>query len=626
MQNLQKYTDKLHTLNNTKVFAGYCIVISLLFSLAPRLYTLTFGYLDPSFNYGVNAAGLSKLPFGESFMATYGPLGYLVSNYLPANTLTVSLWILGYGIIAGVGTYLFCTYYKTRNKWLIAPLLLYAININNIGGFIEWSYLGVFALFCFLYLKFDLKKRYVTLCGLAALVAVFSLTKFTLGLSSALTLVVLIVFSSHKDSILTRGKLVGVTLVTAAVLFLGLGRYLGIHSFTEYIKTALIMSSNFSSAMAAYTSGTITATILVFVSIVLFIMWVIVREKKRSLNFLFLTPTLFLLWRYCVIRQDAHIIAIVQVLFLLPLLYLLTLKRRSTKDIYIYLIIVVTAVLSLWANNIPFYGNNGFGAVVAAPVKHVTNGDFIRFFNISQQKQQWAEQSGLGLQQAALPDRMRERIGTDKVDVFPWETSIVAANGLNWAGRPSPYSFETYDPYFDNLNAAFFASDKAPEYIVWHNTGVLSIDQRHILWDEPETLRTILEQYEVVDDNAHFILLQKRATPIMLQSINLELKDTVQPGEYTKLPHNEDRLVFASFNTPESLLDRLQQTLLRAKPYYITAKTQSGKVYTYRFVKENSTQGFVISNLPTSWEELILFLKTQGKNNPDQVIEFQVVK
>jgi hypothetical protein len=101
------------------------------------------------------------------------------------------------------------------------------------------------------------------------------------------------------------------------------------------------------------------------------------------------------------------------------------------------------------------------------------------------------------LRRARLPGSMRRIIGEASVDVYPWNASYVRANQLTWVNRPLPASFNAYTPALDVLNATFFRSDRRPAFLIWHSSlgGLLSIDDRHLFWDEPRTLQAIVDHY-----------------------------------------------------------------------------------------------------------------------------------
>lgn len=620
------FTDKKKRVEKRFPFARrvqwlliYCLVLAALFSLSPRLMDLSYATIDPSYNYGINKATADGLSFGDEFIATYGPLGHLVSNYLPENVLKVSIWMLAYVTALAVGVFLFCRMYikGIKRQWLAATALLYVFAMTMGGGFIEWNYLSVFLLYCFVYLKAGQNRRLLLLIGLAVTAAVFSLVKFTLGLGSVLALLALCGFDNREvlKQRVRQMAIVGGVYVSSFIL---LGLLLHV-SFVEYARTALILSGNFGSAMAQYDPGTAPATLFVALALLLLVLWPWLQERKQVLRYAFLLLPFFVLWKYSVSRQDSHIMAIVQVVIPVALLIYLSRKERTQRDVALLGVVVVLVVMAIFANKIPY--QQEFARTITAPITNVRTHGFISFFKFGAQKERWQRISGLQLQKAALPQSMKEKIGSQGVDVFPWETVVVAANNLTWQNRPSPFSFQNFDPYLDDVNARFFESDKAPQFIVWHRvgaSGVHGVDFRHILWDEPATFRAILSNYQFVESSDEFILLQKRAAPVALETVRV---DSLSDQPPFVLPESNG-LTFADFTVHRTLKEIVKSSLIRGETYVITTTDTEGKDVAFRFVQENSGQGFLINKLPKDWDELIMLL--QSGNVPNNTSEFRI--
>lgn len=593
---------------------SFSILLAFSFTLTPRLYSLSYGNIDPSFNYGVDEAAAAGKSFGDEFISTYGPLGYIVTNYMPTHIVLSSAALVIYGLLLGVGIYLFTRLYigSTRKKIYVIPVLLYALTITNSGGSIEWGYLMTYLLYCLVLIKASNFYRFPLLLLLSIVAAVFSLTKFTLGFSSIVTLLLVCVFSL-KGARESKLKYLALTTAVYLVTLFGLGHYFGISNFTQYIKTAVIESGNFSSAMSQYDKQTFMATIFVAGSLLLLLLWPLLNEKKITLKYLFISPALCTIWKYSVVRQDGHLFRLLQVSIPIAVILYYTYRGRSSVDRWIMASVFFLTSMAVFANKLPFYGPNSFFAVVTSPVENVKKAGPYEFLKFGKQKAEWAVQSGLGLQDAALPKSMLDKIGLYAVDVFPWEAAIVAANNLHWDNRPSPFSFESYDPYLDNLNSAFYAAGKAPKYIIWHNTGAFSIDGRHVLWDEPKTFRTILSNYDVIENDTNFMLLGRRDQTevpkynvISLGNLRPSIRKIAQKDKL-----NSEGLLFASFNVDIGILDVLETNLVRGDTYFLTVKTTNGQIQKYRLLIENTSQGILISPLPSNWEELVLLMTGQ---------------
>lgn len=271
------------------------------------------------------------------------------------------------------------------------------------------------------------------------------------------------------------------------------------------------------------------------------------------------------------------------------------------------------ASLAMWANKLPY--SQRYAAILTAPITNVKQGDFISFLRMGRQKRIWAANSSILLADSKLSDSMRTVVGQQGVDVYPWEASVIAANDLTWRNRPSPFSFQSYDPYLDNANASFLSSNQAPKFIIWHSvgsTGVQSIDGRHVLWDEPRTVRTILSHYQFVTSDDKFMLLQRRETPLASQEKSVDIgKQNISQG-HIAIPDTNGVAVFANLNIKESLTYKLEDQFIRGRQYYLTIKDSQGDTSQYRFITDNANQGLLVSDLPKNWAELVQLMQNQA--------------
>ena len=610
--------ERITTLFHRYWEIGYCTLISLLFVLSPRLINLSYGLVDPSFNYAFNKAAAERLAFGSGFITTYGPLGYLISTYLPQYIYNVSIWIILYSVFLSAGVYLIVKYYtKISNVILRLTLttgLIYIFSITNEGNSLEWNLISLFLLYCFLFLKFNYKKRLLLSCVLSIFAAIFLLIDYTIGSLAISTLFILALFSTSKQW-RKKAELLFIDLGTFLTTFLILGSFLGIKNFIDYIKTGIILSNGFSEAMPFFNNGTVLATILLALCLIIIFLWAShYKERKFYIKYTFILPSLFIIWKYSVVRQDSHLMASVLVIWPLTALIFFS-KESAKKKIPILLIIVALSMGSVLFNGVSTSGPSLLSEIYS-PIRNVINIDPINFFRFSHQKKLWSRQSKNLLRNAVIPRSMKKEIKNSGVDIFPWETDIIAANNLTWQPRPSPFSFESYNPYFDNANSRYYNSIKAPKFIIWHNTGVKSIDYRYLLWDEPKTLRTILRNYNVIDYSNRFMLLKKS---MKTQKANIKRVETIktQWGKWITIPSTTaDSEEFAKIFVNRDFISKATSILLRSDVFQIQLRNNRTSIR-YQFVLENGPQGFLINNLPLSWKELISLMSNKKfqKNN-----------
>jgi hypothetical protein len=114
--------------------------------------------------------------------------------------------------------------------------------------------------------------------------------------------------------------------------------------------------------------------------------------------------------------------------------------------------------------------------------------------------------------QQALPlgEPLRELIGRYSVDVMTVETALIETWDLPWRPRPVLQSYAVGTSKLDQLDAEFFASDRAPQRLLVHLQG---LDTRHPVMDAPRTWRVLLSRYEPMARDSRWMLLALRSTP-----------------------------------------------------------------------------------------------------------------
>jgi len=105
-----------------------------------------------------------------------------------------------------------------------------------------------------------------------------------------------------------------------------------------------------------------------------------------------------------------------------------------------------------------------------------------------------------------LPKRFLDSIQNNTIDVLPTEVSLVYFNRLNYQPRPVIQSYSAYNDYLDNLNAQFFLTQNAPEYVLFTNS---TIDDRYANFDESKTKIALLQNYDLVDQEKDLFLLKR---------------------------------------------------------------------------------------------------------------------
>ncbi|HUC89526.1 MAG TPA: hypothetical protein VMR45_01885 [Patescibacteria group bacterium] len=578
-----------------------------------------YGFLDPSYVYGVQKAAEYGQQFGKEFISNYGPFAYSVVNILPENIYGSMLWNIAAVLFAGFGMYYFGKLYIRDKHLRIVAAILALLALSWAEP--EWLYLDLFILYEFIYLKIPLKSvnKKRLLVALVAVSVLFMLTKFTIGLVSIGGLSIIVLTEKGQDS-KNRVILLAKVLLGYSLALIALAYVMGTKDIIAYFTSGFEVANGFSGAMGINDPNLATATRYILALFLILIIWLVVKFKKDLGYYLFLFPTIFIIMKYCVTRQDNHVFAILYaVVFLCVIIYFAKPKIQAYDGIFVALILSCGA-LSFWTNYVDF---RIFDTLLASPVINVREKQAVQFFRVNSQIKNWKVASKAMLKDAKLPESMRNKIGNEPVDIFPWETAIIEANGLKWHHRPSPYSFETYTKDLDDRNEAFIHSN-GPKYIVWHrfgDKGVTGVDGRQLLWDGPETVQAVMQNYNFIEANDNFILLERRASPARITDHSS--LGSGAGADWINVPQTSN-LVCAQISIKSSLKQTLDKIILRERPYFVDVQYADGTIREYRFVRETSGGGLVINALPYDWEHLVELFKNKSLPSGDEVIKMRI--
>jgi len=235
------------------------------------------------------------------------------------------------------------------------------------------------------------------------------------------------------------------------------------------------------------------------------------------------------------------------------------------------------------------------------------NGRFQNLFEIKQRIQNLDNDKYIFLNKSTLNKEWNYTIGNSSIQTLPYELSYAAAN--NWTGwQPNPVLqlYSAYSKKLDELSAASFSRQKAPDFILFeYNT--IDKDKRNILLDTPATWNTILPNYDISLMDKNRLLLKKKSQykNIVLNNIKTEVYTF---EEAIKIPETEG-LVFAKIKITTTFLGKIITVLFRGNPSDITIKYGNGEVATFRIISDTLQTPVLINYVPRNIQQFAaLFL------------------
>ncbi|PYO56002.1 MAG: hypothetical protein DMD83_16695 [Candidatus Rokuibacteriota bacterium] len=588
------------------MLAALSVIASLSMSFTFTIIPMTPD-LDPSFVYSFNHAAAHGLKWGQDFISTYGPYGYLVSTmdlgHLVRTKVVFSLLL---AVAAGIAVAAYVRSVPdlgpgTRVAMVFA--LIYAFSVQ--APDYQW-----FALFVLLFLTGVLATGRAGLVAYAlagVLAGFYTLIKLSLGLGALMTLAsgCLVVW---RPRLAAYRSAVTILAATGGFLIAWLACGGTLAGVRPYLTTGWEVSKGYSSAMSLEADRGWIEAASFLVWFLLITTWVVRQPSLRNrLALAGLLVPLFVAWKHAMVRQDEHVAILARFgIFVMAILLaegLPAWRWRGTLPAVALLLVPLAVPWTITATR-PFYAVTA-PDMVTSPLAFRGLRDLARLSHLAEYRERVAQVSQVALRAVELPQSMRTTIGRATVDVYPWDTSYVAANGLSWDNRPFPSSFNVYTPALDAADAAFFESPRRPEYLIWHAgfvDGERSIDGRYLLWDEPRTMRAILGGYDIAAADSRVILLRARARPRFAPPRQLG-STTVPWNTWVPVPQ-ADGVLLAAVSIDTSLIMRAVGTVFRDDAVLLSVLFSAREQAIYRAVPGNMGSGLWLSPFAATFSEL----------------------
>ena len=577
--------------------------------------------LDLSYTYAMNRASTEGRAFGTEFVSTYGPFGFAIAAMdVPG---IVMPWILSQLVLT------------------TALGLAASVYARSVGGSFRAIAFGTFLLLVFVHVLAD-EYRWlclVLLLGLLGLrspgrpgLALFALAGFLggfgllvkLSLGSGALLTVVAAAFLCRPSWAAAVRVASSAGSAAAGLGVGLWLHRGsIAGLADYLESAASVASGYSSAMSLAEPDWWKAAVAfgVFAACLATALLVPARSHLRVVAAVLAAP-LFVAWKHGIVRQDEHLETLVLFGLVIALLVLLEIAGASgLRRAGPWLLLAAVALLRVWLESPA--GRPGpatLAETLLQPLALPGLRGLSTLTRLDDHRAELQRESAATLRSQRLPELPRRLVGSQTVDVYPWETSYVGANDFNWRSRPSPASFATYTPLLDRRNAAFFESPSRPAFVVWHRSmGGRSIDKRHSFWDEPLTFKTLLDRYDLAW-RGDVLLLQARRDP---RFAPLERLQTVRVewGQWLTLPQVEGALL-AEIDIDSPWPARARRFLLREEAAFMAVRFANGDHLRFRYVPDQARSGLWMRPLPRHAEGAAALLSGTCPRNLVEAVRF----
>ncbi len=588
--------------NNFLLLIIACLPAILLFPFPASVFS---NGVDPPLAWVFNFLIDGNLSIGKNIIFPHGPLAFLMYP-LPVG---VNLWVavsihlvarifLAYGLLK-----------LATHKQL--SCLLFALASSFVVLALNDLLLTLLQVLALCYLNF-FERRNITW-----LIPALILTALTLYIKAFVGIVSIIITLTFAGIMVYRAiagleswyRLLLLLIVPLVLILTWLGLYGDLIGFAAYFRGMVALAADNSAAVAVYPDNNWWLLSLGLVSGLLLVVFNTKNIFLVRLTIL-LGPALFAIWKYGMARED-YLHASMMFVFILFIVLVYNIIAGKHRILNLGLSLVVAVMFYLTALNAFYF--EPFPIKINGAKTLVTHALNNRYFADT-----CSESSNKFIERNRLNSRILKLIGTQSVDIYPWDYTYIAANKLNWQPRPVIQSYACYTRKLDERNATHFRSAKAPEFIIWelrkithdiHGGTLESIDGRYLLNDEPATFTELLKRYELADTMGGVfpvLVFRKKVKESKFEQ-QLISKTTSAWNTWITVPDNSSGILKASVDIQRSLAGDLKSFFYKDDAAFVYYMLENGDIRMYRIVPKNAAYGL--------WINPLIMNPEKGKNS-----------
>jgi hypothetical protein len=577
---------------------GFVTMCAVAFTL-PLFPTLE---LDSSWRMAIGRFFIEGRQFGTDVVFTYGPLGWAMGK---------TYWGDHWGLLVGWHT-------------------VQAVVFSAIVYWNAYRLTGYSRVFCFLFFfLFGLSYQdamhhsIMALAGmelirrsndkwrwssaaLLLLLAILSLVKFTNLLLGFFLVLLAGGLEFWKTRRLPSLRVPAVFLGLFLIGWRACGQHLG--NLPAYFHSSWEISQGYLDAMGfscppaqLYLALTVVALMLAYLAINLATHPDRPRGVALTLGAL---AYLYLNWKHGFIRADGHQIgfyyAVLTILATSPLLLEDSPRLHRLKT----LLVVAAAMISVLSMELVLPGLVR-GILAADQDKVNLNVSFALGKAYTRELYEGrleAERNAVDLRKS------KSTVKRASLDVLGYEQAVALYNGFNYQPRPVFQGYSAYTPYLSRLNYDYYASDRAPEFVLFK---LQTIDGRLATMDDPHALRLLTQRYTYLYSEQGFTLWQRKPGPFDAAAFEPKpIRSAVHRlGERIPLADLAAQNIWVEIHYRFSLLGKLRRFLFRPPLVELHITDDKGLESVHRLPEPIGRAGFMLSPVVN---DMLDFMRAAG--------------
>jgi len=558
--------------------------------------------LDASWRMTLTTGLVEGWQFGKDLVFTYGPLGFLMGN-----------------TYSGVAFWPFLV-------WQVAQAAVFAAIIYRQGlrltGYPRAFYWGAMALLCIGYIDALMMVAMLTAAAelvrtagrpggwwrqaLLVMFALLAAVKFTNLLVAGFVIAVVAALNLWEKRPGAALRLVlGFGLPFVAVWLLCLQNPL---HFLAYIRNSLEISSGYEQTMGIPTPPEpFWKGLVVFAALAVYaaVHWLGNANRARGLaGALIVGAFVYLNWKHGFVRSDGHMIGFFICAFV-PITAFPSLFDEPERFVRpLRWLLVPAGILAAigMSDALPGTVTGALGLIQTRLYSNIYN-----TVHFDTYRQQYRDRLRAARSDWDMP-KTRAVIGEHSVDVLGYLQGVALLNRLNYQPRPVMQSYSAYTPRLAQLNADYYASERAPDFVLFR---LETIDDRYMAVDDSRALYLFLHRYEYVHSERGYQLwrrLEKKFDPAAIAPRPLYNRELAIGQPLDLRLHGKDPL-WIEIDVSRSLLGRLRDFIYKPPFVRLSLKDTKGNTTTYRMPTPLGRVGFIANPMI---EELVGFMNFTG--------------
>ncbi|WP_395784905.1 hypothetical protein [Aquirufa sp.] len=577
--------------------------------ISPVHYTTTG--LDAGWTEAILMVTERVRTFGQDFIFTYGPLGYLSFRILPLNTSIFPILFLDILSIAHLLFILKILFEKLGKFWYVAA-------ISGLIIILPWGFFADLSFTYFFYYIFWILYSYYhsNSFGIWAALLISVLLFFV---KVNISLIVIFIFIINSIYLVKSKKftwkliLIQNILLVFGIIVLSKLLYVDLLNYTIY---TLPLIDGYQDSMSTIIISKKELLILLVIEFVIFLIFCwqffVMRKSLKSHIYLILLVTIFAFLGF----KQAHTAIsnpnIFGFFLLLPmingLLFLYSDQKYKSK---IGLGFICVLLVHLLATQYIRYSEGEHTIKGYFKTFHKINFNPIHYFEKLFDYQYTKNFEAKPLQ---FPERIKTKIGQQTVDILHNDVSYIFFNKLNYNPRPVIQTYSAYTAQLMQLNGRKYASASAPDFVLFK---LEPFREQNPFWADTDVNFELLKRYTVNEQftvgKDTLLLLQKNNATGRMENFVFRLP-TIKQDQYIPLPQRSAPYRMVA-NLEYSVWGKLCRLLFQPPYMYCTIYYADGTQKEFRVIDKILKGGVIVNKRVTTQNELLTFYTHKGEKN-----------